>query len=331
MFKKRLILESLLIAIFIPLFAAPPKWLIELEKVYPTEKFIRAIGEGSTIKKAETEAISSISLNFNAKTKVINNAIKDYNSVIEENKTKISKSYALTQETTITSESEFLCVKFSDSYYDKKKKTYYLVGYIDRTEVSGIYEQKIYGLMTTIQTILNYATEENEGLYSVLNYQKASKLSKLVQYYIDAAIIINPQESEKYKDDLQLIASIEGLVNAQKNKLSFSINCNDKRYYSICTAISSILQESGFVLTKGKPTYYIYVELNCSEEIYDAGNFVRPDINITITNNSGDSIDSYSKVYPRYSHQTMQNAYNLALVRVQQDLEENFLIAYRGD
>lgn len=331
MFKKRFILELLFIAIFIPLFAAPPKWLTELEKVYPTDKFIRAIGEGTTIKKAETEAISSISLNFNARTKVINNAIKDYNSVIEENKTKISKSYALTQETTISSESEFLCVKFSDSYYDKKKKTYYLVGYIDRNEVSGIYEQKIYGLMTTIQTILNYATDEYESLYSVLNYQKASKLSKLAQYYIDAANIINPQESEKYKDDLQLIASIEGLVNAQKNKLSFSINCNDKRYSSICTAISSILQESGFVLTKVKPTYYIYVELNCSEEIYDAGNFVRPDINITITNNSGNSIDSYSKVYQRYSHQTMQNAYNLALVRVQQDLEENFLIAYRGD
>ena len=54
-------------------------------------------------------------------------------------------------------------------------------------------------------------------------------------------------------------------------------------------------------------------------------------MNITITNRSGEPVDSYSQVYPRYSHNTMENAYNLALVRLQQDLEENFLIAYRGD
>ena len=329
--NKRLFIEFLLVFIFVPLFAAAPKWLTELEKVYPTNNYIRMIGEGYSIKQAETDALSSISLNFNAKTKVINNAIKDYNSIIEENKTKISKSYSLTQETTITSEAEFLCVQFSEPYYDKKKKVYYVVGYIDRREASEYYDQKIYVLTTTIQTILDSATDETESLYSVLNYQKASKLSKLIQYYIDAAVIINPSESEKYKQNINLIASIEGLVNAQKNKISFSVDCNDKRYSSICTAISSILQESGFVLTKSKPIYSIFVDLHFTEEIYDAGNFVRPDMNITISNSTGESIDSYSQVYPRYSHNTMENAYNLALVRLQQDLEENFLIAYRGD
>lgn len=184
--------------------------------------------------------------------------------------------------------------------------------------------------MLQIKDICELARNEKEVLYSVVNLQKAKRLSKIATYYIDTACIINPAEIEKYKDDTELIARLTGLLSAQEGKGTFSVSCNNSKYNSICTGINSILEESGYVVSKKNFIYRIYVEINFSEEVYEAGNFVRPDICITVTNASGKEIDSYSKVYPRYSHQTMENAYNLALVRIQQDLEENFLLDYRN-
>ena len=119
------------IVFLIPLFVfcVSPKWLTELEAVYPSNDYIRMVGEGTTLKLAESNAVSAIAQNFNAKVKVINQAIKDYNSLITEDKSVTSKSYSFQQESKISSDVELLCLHFSEPYYDKKDKTYFVVGY----------------------------------------------------------------------------------------------------------------------------------------------------------------------------------------------------------
>ena len=327
---KRSLLVILLFSLSSLIFCAIPKWLTELEKEYPSNKYLRMIGEGATLKQAESDAVAAIAQNFNVKVKVINQAIKDYNSIILEDKSETSKSYSFNQESKITSDAELLCLKYSEPYYDKKNKKHYVVAYINRKDAGDYYYQKINGIILQIKEISNLAKKEKEVLYAVVNLQKVKRLSKLATYYIDTACIINPEDSEKYKEDTELIAKLAGLINAQERKGTFSVFCNNSKYNSICTGINSILEESGFVVSKNNPVYRIYVEIHFNEEVYEAGNFVRPDICITVKNTAGMEIDSYSKVYPRYSHNTMENAYNLALVRIQQDLEENFLVDYRN-
>lgn len=330
MISKKFIIGVSSLFFSLSIFCASPRWLTELEKEFPSTEYLRMIGEGTTLKLAESDAVASIAQNFNAKVKVINQSIKDYNSIITEDKSETSKSYSFNQVSKISSDAELLCLKYSEPYYDKKNKKYYVVAYINRKESGEFYAQKINGILLQIKDICELARNEKEVLYSVVNLQKAKRLSKIATYYIDTACIINPTEIEKYKDDTELIAKLTSLLSVQEGKGTFSVSCNNSKYNSVCTGISSILEESGFVVSKKNPVYRIYVEINFSEEVYEAGNFVRPDICITVANASGKEIDSYSKIYPRYSHQTMENAYNLALVRIQQDLEENFLLDYRN-
>ncbi len=313
------------------LFCATPKWLDNLEAMYPSEEFLRTIGEGSTLKQAENEAITELSQSFNTKVKVVNQAIKDYNSIVTEEKTDISKKYSFHQEAQISSKADLFCLKFSEPYFDKKQKRYFIVGYINKKNASKYYQHKIDDLMLQIKTIIDFAKKEHEPLYSILNFQKASKLTKIGSYYIDAAVIINPEDSEKYKEYAKLNSLIQGNVKAQRNRGTFMISCNDSRYNSVCVGISSILESSGFIISQTNPSYRIFVDLHFSEEEYEAGNFVRPDICITVRNSVGKEIESYSKLYPRYTHKNLNNAYKLALVRIQQDLEENFLLDYRGE
>ena len=168
-------------------------------------------------------------------------------------------------------------------------------------------------------------------MYQLLNYQKMAKLGKIAAYYIDTARIISPKQNEKYNHYEKLFSQIQGNIQNQKKKNSFSIKCNDKNCSAIIAGLSSILEESGFVISPNNSIYKILVDIHFIEEEYEAGNFVRPDILITILNGNGSVIDSYSKAYPRYSHQNMKNAYSLAFVRIEQDLEENFLVDYRGE
>ena len=330
--KTKNILFLILFSLFcsFSVFCAVPKWLISLEEIYPSKDFIRMIGEGTSIKQAENDAVSTIAQNFNAKVKVVNQAVKDFNSIVTEEKTKTSKNYTFHQENQISSEVELLCLKYSEPYFDKKHKKYFLVGYINRNEASKYYEQKIERLILNIKNIKVLAQNEEEVLYSILNLQKISKLAELASYYIDISCIIRPEDVEKYKEANELIAQIQGLIQKQKSRGRFSVTCLNKNYSAISNGIASILEQNGFVISKQNPVYRIVVDIHFAEEVYEAGNFVRPDISITIVNLEGNVIESYSKFYPRYSHQNMKNAYSLALVRILQDLEENFLADYRN-
>ena len=122
MLRKKYIIIALLSLFSFSLFCASPKWLTELEKVYPSNEYLRMIGEGTTLKLAESDAVASIAQNFNAKVKIINQSIKDYNSIITEDKSETSKSYSFTQVSKISSDVELLCLKYSEPYYDKKNK-----------------------------------------------------------------------------------------------------------------------------------------------------------------------------------------------------------------
>lgn len=326
---KKVVSLFIISLIYSFLFGAAPKWLIELDKIYPTDEYLRMIGEAATLKQAENEAVNAVAQNFNTKIKVVNQAVKDYNSIVSEGKSESSKLYSFHQEAIISSEADFLLLKYSEPYYDKKNKKYYIVGYINKKEASNYYNQKIEQLMTQISIICKLAETEHESLYALLNYQKAKKLAKLAYFYIDTACTINPIESEKYKKTNELLSKVYEKEMSTKKRGTFSISCKDRRYISVGTGISSILEQEGFILANKNPTYCISVEIHFQEEIYEAGNFVRPDISIIISNAEGVEIDSYSKVYPRYSHQNIENAYNLALVRIQQDLEENLLSDYR--
>ncbi len=329
--KKNKAVTFFMLTLSSSLFAVAPKWLTSLEKVYPTKEYIRMIGEGSTIKKAESDAVSSLALNFKTKVQFVTKAVSEYNSIVDGERTHTTQEKNLLQKESILSDAEFFCIHFSEPYYSKNEKKYYVAGFINRAEAWKYYEGKIEPLFTETDIVLKNAADENEILYQLLYLQKAKKLLELASYYIDASLTVNPDGSEMYIKKLNDYAKIKALAEGKKKAAVFYVDCKNKDYSSLVAKINSLMQESGFVLSNNKSRwdYRIFVDLHFSEESYEAGDFVRPDMNIIIENKNGQQVESYSKAYPRYTHSSIKNAYSLALVRLGQDLEENFLAAYR--
>lgn len=313
--------------------AKNPVWLISPEKEFPSKDFIRAKGEARTEKKAKTEALAEIALNFKANARIINKSIQDLEIFSDDDRSNYSKFQSVHQEMEISSDVDLFCVQFTDSFYNKKLKTYSVLAYIDRNEASKLLQAKIEPLKEEVKKIFLFAKNETENLYIIFDYQRAKGYAELVQKYIEDVIVIKPSLINVYENDLSLVSEINSFSLAQKNKISFYAFCEEKRYSAVVSGLASSLEKSGFIYNKNKKNadYLIDIKISFREEEYDIGKFVRPDVIATVSNKKGEAVASYSKAYPRYGgYDNYESAYNLALVRITQDFDENFLIAYRG-
>ncbi len=311
--------------------ASVPSWVKNPDLEFPTSTYIRALGEGNSAKAAQKDAIAGISLYFDTKTDILTLALKEASQVLTEDGTNYSSSEAYAQIAGISSEAEFFCVEFTNSYYDKKQKTHYVLAYIDKQSASKIYTSRINALMQAINGYRQYAQTEAEPFFSIGALAKAISLSRLAKAYIQNQTTIIPSDSEKYASALATIEKLQLELTNYKGKMNFSIFAvqGDDKYTSLYNTISSVLEQNGFVYSLSDAEYKVFVEIIFSEENYSAGPFVRPTLKIAITNSNGDGVYTYSKAYPKTGADTMETAYTRALYKVQKDVEENFLKEFR--
>lgn len=308
-------------------FADVPGWLKKTEKEFPIKEYIRATGEGNSEKTAKNAAISQISLYFDTKTEIASLALKEMNSILVEDKKMFESRQSFQQAAKITSNAEFFCVKFTDSYYDKKSDKFTVLAYINKKEAAQIYTARITALMEAVNAYRDYAKSEKELFLSVQALHKAKVVSNLCEKYIHNEIIIVPSDTEKWQGALKTISLIPAEQNALKKNVTFSIHMNqkEKRLDPIFSTVAGILEKYGWAYSVANSNYKIIIDISIIEESYDAGEFVRPSVDLLIVNNAGSGVYTYSKALPRTGSKTMEQAYTRAVTKIKQDLEENFL------
>ena len=132
-----------------------------------------------------------------------------------------SKKEKLHREAEITSEVELYRIHFTDSYYDKKRKTYFVCAYVNKDELSQVYTSKINSLIDSEKVLLSASNKENEPFYTVLNYQKAKLYGELARGFIDNLLAILPENAGQYEAFLLEQDKIDDLIIAQKRNISF--------------------------------------------------------------------------------------------------------------
>ncbi|EID84235.1 hypothetical protein MSI_23010 [Treponema sp. JC4] len=326
MMKRISIFFSFLLINYI-CFADIPLWLKQPEKVFPQNEYIRAMGEGTSEKLAQNSALTGISQFFNTKVEVLTVAVKESNAIISEDKQRFDSKQSFSQIAKITSTAEFFCVYFTEPYYDKKSDKYSVLAYINRSEALKIYKSRITAIMDSIEEYESYSKNEIEPFLILSLLKKEQTLAVLAEKYIQSEILLVPSDSEVYKKDLQTISHIKPQVDKLKTQMTFSINMIQKEpvYNPVFSTIASILEKDGFAYSISGAKYQIIVDIDCIEESYEAGQFVRPSVDIAIVNNSGNGVYTYSKAFPRIGSKTTEQAYTRAVTKINQDLKDNFL------
>lgn len=324
--KNFFLLHFLLVSTFLS-FADVPAWVKNPDKAYPSSEYVKAVGEGNNLNQAQNSAVSGISLFFDTKTEIVATAIKQMSSIVEGDKRKFEANQYLSQAAQITSNAEFFCVKFTESYYDSKRDKFSVLAYINKKEAAQIYTSRINALTGSIGAYRDYAKSEKEPFLATMALHKAVILSEITKNYIHNENMLIPSDTGKFQPNLNTISLIPAEYDEAKKNVTFAISIvqKEKVFDPIFSTVASILERYGYAYSVKNPVYKIVVDISCIEESYNAGEFVRPSVDALVLNNAGEGMYTYSKAFPRIGGKTMEQAYTRSVTKIKQDLEENFL------
>ena len=312
-----------------PAFAAlAPSWVADKNKDYPSSKYISAVGEGGTEKKAQAAAVAQVSQLFDTKTDVVTTAAKRFQSVQVAGSMKTVGSQSLEQITAISSQAEFFGLRYAPAWYNEKRDTYVVLAYIDKQEAAATYKGYIRTLLDAVYAYREAAQKDAEPFNSVLYMQKAESLSVLASQYIRTLGIIEPAAADGYKADTEVLNRL-GLENdAYKKQSLFSVRTGGKsaeKFGSLSSAVTAVLEKRGFTCKESGARYTVVADISAEELTYEVGPFVKPSLKITVQNAAGTSLYSYAQAYSRAGGNTTETAYNAAATKIKKDLEANFL------
>ena len=312
-------------AVLLPAQEAAPSWYLDKELQYPSRFYITALGEGRNKADAEAAAVASISMFFDTRTNVRNEAIREYNEAVTNNTTEFSGRTYVRENAVINSEVEFLGIRFTSPWQIGATQRWAVLGYIDRRETSGIYEAKINANMASINALVQDADKENEVFYACALLSKALSIGNVTEELIKIAVTVDSGAREKYGSIPAQIANVKTKYRSLRDRLSFGIQVSGADSSGrVELTLQELFEQQGYIITARNPLYQINVRLRISEEQGTSYYFVRPGITITVER-AGKTLFSYSKNYPQSSHSNRDGAYNRSIIAVTRDLEENFI------
>ena len=116
-------------------FASSPQWLTHLEKAFPAEDYVRAVGEGNSETFAKKAALSELSSYFNQTISSQTQALK---SIERDHSVHIQKD-DVRQNLITSTKSELFSVQYTNTVYDKNLEKFYVCAYLVRKDVWNFY------------------------------------------------------------------------------------------------------------------------------------------------------------------------------------------------
>ena len=166
---KKLILALYFFTQFMFCFAEKtPTWINNYESEFSKTQYIARLGSGSSVENARADALSQIAGFFKSEVLVNTNA----SNKMKNDGEKTVKNQEINQNIQVVSDITLTAIEFNTPYYDKKKKTYYIVAYIERKTGWQSIESKILQQKTKFDSFLELSKEADD---SILKYKYLTK------------------------------------------------------------------------------------------------------------------------------------------------------------
>ena len=169
-------------------FAGAPRWLLDLEKEFPSHKFVRAAGQGLTESSAKNAALCELASFFG---QTIGFEVRSEQKFFHQD-SKVGERERLWLNSTSVGEAELYCVRFARTYFDKRTQKYFTCAYIDKAELLEVLERKISLALDDCDAAAQSASAESDSLRKILLLSKAQKFYKIFCGLCHAALMVDP-------------------------------------------------------------------------------------------------------------------------------------------
>ena len=300
-------------------FAAAPAWKLNLEKQFPSEKYVRAIGEGTTESAAKKSALAELSGYFSQTIITESESHQKLRQAGAGNETNSD----LRERVFVHSDTALFCVRYTAAWTEPKSKKVFVCAFIDRKEAWDIITQKIKGLEDKCNQLSKLADNEKEPFKKLLLLTKVRPLYSEYSELYEKAAVLFPKRGEQFE---AFIRKMDGYMNELlllKASTAIQVKVFGDKGNSIYSKISELLTQKGFLISSDG-RYQLSATVNWNEaklnEVYSA----YPNIKIVISGN-GQTYASFSGEGEKVAAYNPESMQRTAIFRLEELLEESFI------
>ena len=218
-------------------FAGEPKWITDVEKVFPSEDFIRAGGEGVTESAAKKAALTELSSYFGQTVKTEISAVQNTRQSNDIYKEKSD----FVQNLNTSSDVDLFCVHYIKAWFNKKTGKYYVCAYIERSEMWQILEQKMDVLSAEFDSVMQNSKSEKESFKKLLILEEAKGISEEYEKFYQMSLAVYPKKCGQYETFLESsMKSLQELL-VLKSHIVVSVQVHCDRQNNVRTKICDVL------------------------------------------------------------------------------------------
>jgi len=269
-----------------------PSWLDNPQSKYPLRYYLTAVGEGDSLKDAQSVAVGNLAKIFRSDIKVEEHLQERYFELMGDKNSYQEKSQ-FDRDVRISSGMSLVNVQYAESYKNSVGRIYALA-YINRHQTSEIYVTRL---------------EENDAR-TVSFIEKAKNRTPTVEYASLSAAVAISSDSQLLLEQLDVISPVtkkatnmsydydqllQQLAEAA-GRVHFMIEVTGDQSEKVVGALKSLVTDMGFVIDKSA-SLKINAKILFEDTELKRGDlsFVRYEARIDVLDISGQTVVSVSK------------------------------------
>ena len=301
-------------------FAGVPKWITDVEKIFPSEDFIRAGGEGESEGAAKKAALAELSSYFG---QTIRTEISAVQNTRQSNAVYKEKS-DFVQNLMTSSEVDLFCVHYTQAWFNKKTGKYYVCAYIERNEIWQILEQKMDVLSAKFDSVMQNSKSEKEHFKKLLILEKAKSIYEEHEQLYQMSLAVYPKRCGQYEAFLESsMKSMQELL-VLKSQIIVSVQIYGDKQNKIRTKVCEVLGQEGITTCEapnGKANYSLKGTVVWNDSLFNSVYSNKPQLELTINGPQG-VVFSYSGTCEKVASYNLQTTENLAFLRLEELLDD---------
>ena len=322
---KKLILALYFFTQFVFCFAEKtPTWINNYESEFSKTQYIARLGSGSSVENARADALSQIAGFFKSEVLVNTKA----SSQMKNNGEKTVKNQEIDQNIQVISDITLTAVEFNTPYYDKKKKTYYVVAYIERKNGWQSIESKILQQKTKFDSFLELSKKADDSIlkYKYLTKAKTSGDELISTLYM--GFLFDPEKKKEYRNLVAEISQNLDLETLDSYRIPVRVVSTGDYENTITSRVVEVLKIKNFspyFEQKNNSDSIAKVEIHSNEKISDEIHSISPDVSVTICNaDETRSFYTYQNSWGKTANFSLQQAQKKALPKSPAEIKKAF-------
>ena len=323
--KRNFILWPLLFFSLNCFAAKIPKWFDNVEAIYPRETFLAVQGSGINQSAAQANALGQIAGFFKTQVTVQTNA----STTMTQNEQETKSQRTLENNVSVYSNLTLNGIEYSDFYFDKKKKIYYVVGFLNRELASQKLEEELNSIIDSYFTYKEFAQKATDP---VLQKKYLNKAFAASENYLDASsqlLLLNPALKRTIRSNSEKMLQDPELLSLESSKIPIGLNADGDVENIISNSVISIFESKGFIVQPEKTNlpYILNISIATNEKIDDEIISIFPEISISLSTKDNSNCyfsfrDSWTKTAGFSMEQAKKKAYTKLVPELTQKLKE---------